>query len=185
VRAGLPPLEHSPHGRRAYPVTQAEQLALDPLVAPAGILSRQPLDQHPQVSSLLPVLAPHRPMSASLLAWERAWAAVRVCQRAVRQNLRYSQQNEMFCADHWSGPTFRPARRIGVRQLIRSSVPRERVALCHWPRRPPPDRQRVPGRRSRQMPGRGLGQDQAAGESEMLTKPCRSIVTQFGRCIFT
>ena len=55
--------------------------------------------------------------------------------------------------------------RFGVRRLILSSVPRERVALCDWPRRSPPDRQPDPGRRARQMARRGLAQDRAAGKA--------------------
>src|SRR5262245_28376335 len=52
------------------------------------------------------------------------WAAVRVCQRAVRMNLRCSQQNEMFCADHWSGPDIQacaPSRRcadVGTTPIV-------------------------------------------------------------------
>ena len=40
------PLQHPPHRRRTDPVAEAEQLALDPLVAPALVLPRHLLDQH-------------------------------------------------------------------------------------------------------------------------------------------
>src|SRR5215468_1876587 len=52
-----------------------------------------------------------------------AWAAVRVCQRAVRRNLRYSQQNEMFYADHLVKAHVQasaPSRRYG--HLLREGI---------------------------------------------------------------
>jgi len=38
-------LEHAPYGRVGYPVAELEQFALDPAVAPAGVLPRHAFDQ--------------------------------------------------------------------------------------------------------------------------------------------
>ena len=58
---------------------------------------------------------------------------------------------------------------IWARRALSAPYPqlsaRERATLCDWSRRSPPDRQRAPGRRPRQMAGRGLAQDRAAGKA--------------------